>query len=337
MTTQLYKSATKGDISFHKSFSMIDCAKVKILEAPSSPSSTSLSSTSSEPGQVGNPIVPLLTDEELWETWFSYPSKPHMTLHRWAEGNKAQLDMFIHNLHSSPTSSSLFPLFLSKCQTTLASLKILVIGSILLIRGVNHGPQMGRTIFGRILGERYNDLMTFHGSSQRHSKPLIIKEEVIRKAAQEARVLQIRGNELFAQGKFEASLEHYGFAIIRLIPWDTASLSPEMSHITGFDELDQTLLLSIALTSVRLAQSLPVEYRTHSSIAGSRLYRLTKASCDYIYCSPVGSSNDKVEQRVETMLASRLERLARDIAEMPSDGSDREEMPVRNVRKWFDN
>nr|XP_018262243.1 uncharacterized protein I303_05259 [Kwoniella dejecticola CBS 10117]OBR84401.1 hypothetical protein I303_05259 [Kwoniella dejecticola CBS 10117] len=221
------------------------CIEVTIVEAPASPSSSTHSSeyTPSTPSGVPRHLItPSLTDEELWETWFAYPSKSGMTLHRWAEGNKSALDMFMHNLPSSPPSS-LYPLCMTKCRSTLASLKVLVLGSILLIRGVNHGPQMGRTLFGRILGDRYNDLMAFtsklsNGNGNAENKvSLVDNEEIVRGSVEEARALQARGNEFFAEGKYEASLEHHGMAIIKLIPWDVASLSPEIARRTGFEEM----------------------------------------------------------------------------------------------------
>ncbi|WVQ65671.1 uncharacterized protein L199_003849 [Kwoniella botswanensis] len=322
------------------SYTPKECIEVTILEAPSSPSSSSSSSAHDETessARISRHLeIPSLTDEELWEPWFAFPSRPQMTLHRWAEGNKSQLDMFIHNLPlSSPPS--LYPLFLTKCRSTLTSLKILVLGSILLIRGVNHGPQMGRTLFGRIIGDRYNDLMAFRNQNQHYAKSYIAlfeDEEVIRRSVEEARCLQIRGDQLFTQGEYEASLEHYAMALIKLIPWDTASLPPSLSYKTGFQEIDQALFLSIALISIRICQTLPPDYRSHLTIHGSRLYRLSKASCDYISHSPI-SGNAGEEQ---VTLACRLESMAREIANVPK--IDRFEVEdgksVREVRRRFE-
>nr|XP_019045513.1 hypothetical protein I302_05903 [Kwoniella bestiolae CBS 10118]OCF24443.1 hypothetical protein I302_05903 [Kwoniella bestiolae CBS 10118] len=330
-----------------------ECIEVTILEAPSSPSSSSSSSSSHhEDISTRHPKVdiPSLTDEELWEPWFAFPSRPQMTLHRWAEGTKSQLDMFTHNLPSSPPTS-LYPLFLTKCRSTLTSLKILVLGSILLIRGVNHGPQMGRTLFGRIIGDRYNDLMAFRNQNQAQAQAevrssvqgLFDDEEVIGRSVDEAKGLQMRGNEFFAQGKYEASLEHYGMAIIKLIPFDTASISPYVSQKTGFGDTEHSLLLSIALTSIRISQTLPLNYRSHTTIPGSRLYRLTKASCDYVSYSPISRVMSEEAEGAEEELAGRLESLGREIAEIPFDRDqphqrerERDGRSVRDVRGAFE-
>ncbi|WWC70868.1 uncharacterized protein I206_104820 [Kwoniella pini CBS 10737] len=320
------------------------CIEVTIVEAPSSPS-TSTSSSDYTPSTcikaTRHLAIPQLSDEELWEAWFAYPSKLGMTLHRWAEGNKSALDMFIYNLPSTPPSS-LYPLFLTKCRSTLSSLKILVLGSILLIRGVNHGPQMGRTLFGRILGDRYNDLMAFASKFPTGERVRLMENEnVIKRSVNEAKGLQTRGNEFFAQGKYEAALEHYGMAIIKLIPWDSASLSPEISNRTGFNDVDQSLMLSIALTSIRIAQTIPGNCKSHLTIPGSRLYRLSKASCDYILHSPLSSNNNDFEGEInlgkEEELALKLNKLAKDIAEISSEESLTPNRSVREVREIFDN
>ncbi|WWC88489.1 uncharacterized protein L201_003400 [Kwoniella dendrophila CBS 6074] len=358
-TATLIDNITKPSSSYctDKSTEYID---IIIVSAPSSPSSSSYS-TREDPDATPRPhprrlTIPALTNEQLWEPWFAYPSRPQMTLHRWAEGNKSQLDMFIHNLPSS-SPESLYPLFLTKCRSTLSALKVLVIGSILLIRGVNHGQQMGKILFGRVLGDRYNDLMSFYGKSSKFISrlPLCDDEEVIRKSVEEAKVLQIRANELFAYQKHEAALEHLGLAIIKLIPWDTASLSPEVAQRTGFAEIDQSLFLSIAMVSISISETLSPCHKSHLSIFGSRLYRLTKASCDYISYSPISKHhinqnseyNDSFAetfQGKEEELAFELEKIASELAEMtPSSPSLSQEnrditseKTIRNTRNRFE-
>ncbi|WVF68903.1 hypothetical protein IAT40_003676 [Kwoniella sp. CBS 6097] len=357
--------------------------EITILSAPCSPAS-SVDYTHTSDGVITGDTVddakaakeplaryPELSDEQLWEPWFAFPSKPHMTLHRWAEGQKSRLNMHIHTLPAIPTEADLHA-FLSYSRWTLSSLKILVLGSILLIRGVQHGPQMGRTLFGRMLGDRYHDLMAFGGSTNAVERAdvstgiatkrangkkfvgidaaslsiqqgqgearevkaragLVDDEFRIKAAVDEARALQIRSNEFFAEGKYEASLEHYGMAIVRLIPWDLASLSPLLAKQTGFIETDQALLLSIALTSLRMVQILPPRYRSQTSIAGSRLYRLTRAACDYVKLSPVpatatasttpsppsspsGAGSAESGADAELDLVDKLEDMARELA-----------------------
>ncbi|WVQ96421.1 hypothetical protein IAU59_003526 [Kwoniella sp. CBS 9459] len=395
-----------------------DTIQITILSAPCSPASSvdytddtdrRTSPTKDEAKLARQPVVlvqyPELSDEQLWEPWFAFPSRPHMTLHRWAEGQKSRLNMHIHTSPSIPTEVD-FHTFLTYSRWTLSSLKILVLGSILLIRGVQHGPQMGRTLFGRMLGDRYNDLMAFGCTSHRSgtvtarpkaigvparradgSKVVILEaapdkqgqgkdvgtsaqtgsvddEARIRSAVEEARALQLRGNEFFAEGKYEASLEHYGMAIVRVIPWDLASLSPALARKTGFVETDQALMLSIALTSLRMVQILPPRYRAQTFVSGSRLYRLTRAACDYVKLSPVPSTPSSTpsspssvslsetstrtpatvsgaESDVDTELdlVGKLEALARELAGVGADSLEDMEMgleggkSVREVRR----
>ncbi|OCF45948.1 hypothetical protein I317_00036 [Kwoniella heveanensis CBS 569] len=110
-----------------KSIDEAQTIQITILSAPCSPTSSvdypqereGAKTSTSPPNDVdANAIIsenpnaklarqvlaryPSLSDEQLWEPWFAFPSKPHMTLHRWAEGQKARLNMHIHTLPSVP-------------------------------------------------------------------------------------------------------------------------------------------------------------------------------------------------------------------------------------------
>ncbi|WVQ80692.1 hypothetical protein IAT38_002797 [Cryptococcus sp. DSM 104549] len=271
-----------------------------------------------------------LTDEELWAPFFAYPSISGMTLHRWALTTQAELIRHTNTLPPSPSPTQ-YTHLLTLSRSATSSTKILVLGSILLLRGVNHGPQMGGTLFGRTLGERYNDLMTFREKETEQGGKrgrLVDDERCLRESVGEARKLQARANLLFSESKYEAALEHFGMALVKLIPWDAAALSTALARSTGFTETDQSLLLSIALTSLRIAESLTPTYRSHLSIPGSRLYRLTQAACDYVRGSCVGVRLDQVGEAggeggrdEDWMMAEKLERVAARMAGVPDTAS----------------
>nr|XP_031864292.1 uncharacterized protein CI109_000205 [Kwoniella shandongensis]KAA5531364.1 hypothetical protein CI109_000205 [Kwoniella shandongensis] len=214
------------------------------VSSASSLSSSSTSTTSSPCTSFDVVLLPqprphplILDDEQVWQAWFDYPAKQEMTLHRWAQNLQSELREYILSLSPSPTKHQIAHL-LHLSHRTAAALKILILGSILLVRGITPGPLIGKTLFTTLLGERYNDTTMFDTKSNGdEGMRLVENERMLSRSVIEASKLKENGDLLSSMGRLSAALEHYGLALVRLTPWNPSIISIELSQQTGFAEL----------------------------------------------------------------------------------------------------